>query len=321
MDDQVCPRCKTTKYRNPSLKLMVNVCGHALCESCVELLFLKGSGSCPDCNVPLRRSNFRVQLFEDPVVEKEVDIRKRILRDFNKKEDDFKTLREYNDYLEEVETIIFNLTNNIDVIETNRRIDQFKKENKDIILKNKIKIGKDELELEEMLEEEKQSEEIRKREIFKEELEMKKKKVREKEALIDELMFSNADAKNIVNQFAMNSLAAKEEAIKQQQQSTAPTRAATQFSTGIKFGRQTHSSYSLQKVEEGPLYVYKDPDIPRDGPPFPSFEEIESKGYIAHMRVITAEERAGGYTPQVACMKALQEAIVGLFNVAPRRSS
>ena len=42
MDDQACPRCKTTKYRNPSLKLMVNVCGHALCESCVDLLFLKG---------------------------------------------------------------------------------------------------------------------------------------------------------------------------------------------------------------------------------------------------------------------------------------
>ena len=39
-----CPRCKTTKYRNPSLKLMVNVCGHNLCENCVELLFVRGSG-------------------------------------------------------------------------------------------------------------------------------------------------------------------------------------------------------------------------------------------------------------------------------------
>lgn len=319
MDDQVCPRCKTTKYRNPSLKLMVNVCGHALCESCVELLFLKGAGSCPECNVPLRRSNFRVQLFEDPAVEKEVDIRKRILRDFNKKEDDFKTLREYNDYLEEVETIIFNLTNNIDVMETNKRIDQFKKENKDVILKNKIRMGKEELELEEMLEEEKQIDEIRKRELFKEEIELKKKKVREKEALIDELMFSNADAKNIVNQFALNSLAAKEEATKQH--STAPARAPTQFSTGIKFGRQKHSNFSLQKIEEGPLYVYKDPEVARDGPTFPSWQEMESKGYTSHMRIITPEEKAGGYTAQIACMKALQEAIVGLFNVAPRKSS
>ena len=57
--DQVCPRCKTTKYRNPNMKMMVNVCGHNLCESCVELLFVKGSGSCPECNIPLRRGNFR----------------------------------------------------------------------------------------------------------------------------------------------------------------------------------------------------------------------------------------------------------------------
>ncbi len=42
MEDAACPKCKSTKYRNPSMKLMVNVCGHALCESCVELLFVKG---------------------------------------------------------------------------------------------------------------------------------------------------------------------------------------------------------------------------------------------------------------------------------------
>ena len=44
MDDhQTCPKCKTTKYRNPSMVLMVNNCGHALCESCVDLIFNKGT--------------------------------------------------------------------------------------------------------------------------------------------------------------------------------------------------------------------------------------------------------------------------------------
>lgn len=70
MEEQGCPRCKTTKYRNPSLKLLVNVCGHSLCENCVELLFIKGSGACPDCGTALRRNNFRLQLFEDASVEK-----------------------------------------------------------------------------------------------------------------------------------------------------------------------------------------------------------------------------------------------------------
>ncbi len=64
-----------------------------------------------------------------------MDIRKRVLRDFNLKEEDFGTLREYNDYLEMVEDIIFNLVNDIDVQETNRRIAVYKQKNKDQIAK------------------------------------------------------------------------------------------------------------------------------------------------------------------------------------------
>ncbi|PWA16651.1 hypothetical protein CCH79_00004406 [Gambusia affinis] len=105
MDDQGCPRCKTTKYRNPSLKLMVNVCGHTLCENCVEMLFVRGSGNCVQCDTPLRKSNFRVQLFEDASVDKEVEIRKKVMKIYNKREFDFPSLRDYNDYLEQVEDI------------------------------------------------------------------------------------------------------------------------------------------------------------------------------------------------------------------------
>lgn len=76
------------------------------------------------------------------MVEKEIDIRKRVLKDYNKKEEDFATLREYNDYLEEIETIIFNLTNNIDIVNTNKKIEQYKKDNKELITKNKAKAGK-----------------------------------------------------------------------------------------------------------------------------------------------------------------------------------
>ncbi|KAL1449215.1 hypothetical protein WDU94_000432 [Cyamophila willieti] len=119
MDDQECPRCKTTKYRKPTLKLMVNVCGHPLCEGCVDLLFLKGTGNCYECNQPLRRGNFKVQLFDDSNVEKEVEIRKKLLKEYNKVEEDFNSLAEYNDYLEEIEEIVFNLCNNIEILETN----------------------------------------------------------------------------------------------------------------------------------------------------------------------------------------------------------
>lgn len=50
------------------------------CDSCVDVLFTRPSAACPECNTPLRRSDFRLQQFEDLIVEKEVDIRKRIVR-------------------------------------------------------------------------------------------------------------------------------------------------------------------------------------------------------------------------------------------------
>lgn len=37
-----CPVCKGTKYRNPQMKLMVNVCGHPQCDACVRMNFIKG---------------------------------------------------------------------------------------------------------------------------------------------------------------------------------------------------------------------------------------------------------------------------------------
>ena len=103
--------------------------------------FVSGSGACPECQVPLRRTNFRLQLFEDSLVDKEVDIRRRILRDFNKKEEDFDTLGEYNDYLEMVEDVIFNLSNNLDILETNKRIAEYKEKNKDFIARNRERVA------------------------------------------------------------------------------------------------------------------------------------------------------------------------------------
>lgn len=104
--------------------------------------------------------------------------------------------------MEEIEEIIYNLCNNIEIISTNLRIDKYKKANKDVILKNKQKISKEEYELEMLLEQEKELIELRKKELQTIEVESKKKKTIEKEALIDELMFSNRDAGSIIQTFA-----------------------------------------------------------------------------------------------------------------------
>lgn len=243
------------------------------------------------------------------MVEKEVDIRKRVLRDYNKKEEDFANLREYNDYLEEIETIIYNLANNIDVINTNKRIEQYKKENKDLILKNKGKIGREEYELEELLEYEKQQEDLRKKEARFEEEEAKKKKIREKEALIDELMFSTGNAKSIVETFANSVQQAQEEA------KEAPVAKMTKFSTGIQFGRQSQVGFLPVPIEEGPAYTYTPITLITEGPRPPLETDLVTKGYINNVRAETEVERAGGYEAQIACLRALQEALSGLYHV------
>ena len=103
----------------------------------------------------MRRVNFRLQLFEDPSVDKEIEIRRRVLRDFNKTEEDFTSAREFGDYQELIEDIIYNLANNIEVQETNRQIADYKEANKNFINKNRQKNNREMLELEDILSEEK----------------------------------------------------------------------------------------------------------------------------------------------------------------------
>ncbi|MCL7036715.1 hypothetical protein MKW94_027760 [Papaver nudicaule] len=60
---------------------------------------------------------------------KEMVIRKRILNIYNKRQEDFSSLREYNDYLEEVEDMTTNLIDGIDVAAIEAKIAQYKEEN------------------------------------------------------------------------------------------------------------------------------------------------------------------------------------------------
>ncbi|XP_058423043.1 CDK-activating kinase assembly factor MAT1 isoform X1 [Diceros bicornis minor] len=328
MDDQGCPRCKTTKYRNPSLKLMVNVCGHTLCESCVDLLFVRGAGNCPECATPLRKSNFRVQLFEDPTVDKEVEIRKKVLKIYNKREEDFPSLREYNDFLEEVEEIVFNLTNNVDLDNTKKKMEIYQKENKDVIQKNKLKLTREQEELEEALEIERQESEQRRLFIQKEEQLQQILKRKNKQAFLDELESSDLPVALLLAQHKDRSTQ-----LEMPLEKTKPVKPVT-FSTGIKMGQHI-SLAPIQKLEEA-LYEYQPLQIETCGPQVPELEMLGRLGrglyvllrkttdikchfftsyqrYLNHVRAASPQDLAGGYTSSLACHRALQDAFSGLF--------
>eukprot|EP00899_Mesostigma_viride_P015307 jgi/Mesvir1/23778/Mv10602-RA.1 len=66
-------------------------------------------------------------------MERAVAIRKRILSVYNMTREDFETLNEYNDYLEQVEDIIFNLEQRVNVDAIEAQVARYREENAEMI--------------------------------------------------------------------------------------------------------------------------------------------------------------------------------------------
>lgn len=140
-----CPVCKNDRYLNPKLRLMVSKCYHKMCESCLDRLFSLGPEPCPVCGQTIRKNQFQPQIFENLDVQKEIAIRKRTAKVFNKQPDDFATIDQYNDYLEEYEAITFSLINSIgnDLAETERKIRAYEAENRNSIDENEQRLARE----------------------------------------------------------------------------------------------------------------------------------------------------------------------------------
>lgn len=133
----LCPVCKTDKYLSPEIEFKINPeCYHKICDACVDRIFALGPTNCPypNCDKILRKNKFKAQVFDDIQVERECDLRKRVLLVYNKKENDFEgNVDEYNKYLEEIEDIIYKLMNGIEVEETEDKLKEYSLANKQSI--------------------------------------------------------------------------------------------------------------------------------------------------------------------------------------------
>ncbi|KAI0976879.1 CDK-activating kinase assembly factor MAT1-domain-containing protein [Xylaria arbuscula] len=108
----ICPVCKRVRYLNTDMEFLINPeCYHPMCSNCVTNIFKSGPAQCPyaTCIKTLRHRGFRSAFFSDLAVEREVDIRRRVAAAYNMCEDDFETLRDYNNYLQDVEDLTFDL--------------------------------------------------------------------------------------------------------------------------------------------------------------------------------------------------------------------
>lgn len=199
-DIDMCPICKSSRYLNPNMRFLVNPeCYHTMCESCVDRIFSLGPAPCPyaGCGKILRKNKFKEQLFEDLAVEREVDVRKRVARTFNQREVDFDSLASFNNYLEEVEGIVFNLVNNVDAQETEAKLQSYEQANRSTILANSVRQKQDDeqVELRTKYEKELKMQAIKlKRQVEQEEEQIKRDG---QVQLIRELATSKGDAESI----------------------------------------------------------------------------------------------------------------------------
>jgi CDK-activating kinase assembly factor MAT1 len=122
------------------MRFLINPeCYHKMCESCVDRIFSAGPAPCPvaGCHKTLRKNRFRKQTFEDIHVEREVDIRRRIMSVLNRREDEFDSLRAYNDFLEQRESMIADLMAGADVARIEAQLAEYAAAHADSIKRNK----------------------------------------------------------------------------------------------------------------------------------------------------------------------------------------
>ncbi|KAH7926298.1 CDK-activating kinase assembly factor [Leucogyrophana mollusca] len=298
MDDQ-CPVCKSDRYLNPKLRLLVSSCYHKMCESCIDRLFTLGPAPCPICQKVLRKLAFTPQTFEDLTVEKEVAVRRRIAKEFNKRRDDFQDLRAYNDYLEEVEDLTFNLINDIDVPQTEARIAAHRAENAALIERNVQRDEQYAHALKEQEEIERQEREQRASEARREEEMEREEREKGRREIIDRLETSSKNAAKVIAK-------SRAEANKR---SSARTAADTVLKSNAQLLRsRAAQSTVVPDVPHVPLqddwYAYEDIYTLMS-----SYEDPYSEAVRKDREGIM---RAGGYRVEEAWERALRSAVMGL---------
>lgn len=87
-------------------------CGHQFCNTCIDReLSRKREFPCPICGTAVKKVSLSTRTLDDYLCEKDTSWRRRVLKVFNKTEKDFNSLLEYNNYLEEVEDLIYCIVN------------------------------------------------------------------------------------------------------------------------------------------------------------------------------------------------------------------
>lgn len=267
------------------MKLMINVCGHSLCESCVNLQYARGQAPCYECGLNLKRSGFRIQLFDDPMVDREVHLRKKVLKIYNRRIQDFSSEFDFNNYLEQIEDIIIGLMGNkqwaLDAME------KYKRENQSDIKRNSAKLNKERATVNEQIHLEKQNIEDAKLKLARAEQENKLQRLRQEQALLHKLE-AGEDISSIIK--------FKEKIINREDT--------------IETATVSLTANEEKKTES---YIYQPIVFANDGLDVPSSDVLIKTGYTGAIRQPSDSHMASGYTAELGLRRALTDSFSSLF--------
>mmetsp|Transcript_42540 Transcript_42540/g.48890 ORF Transcript_42540/g.48890 Transcript_42540/m.48890 type:complete len:269 (-) Transcript_42540:14-820(-) len=139
-DDLECAICQIYALERYGIKMFTSICEHKMCEDCMKKMFVARSTiDCPKCRRSLRRVDLSDKSVEEREVDKDVQARKRVMSVFNMLRSSCETNEEYNQYLEEIEDMVYNLVEDVNVDETERKLEEYKSKWQPQIIKNSAK--------------------------------------------------------------------------------------------------------------------------------------------------------------------------------------
>lgn len=250
----------------------------------------------------LRKNNFWEQMFDDPFIEKENYIRRKMLKTYNLMEDDFASLAEYNDYLEHIEVLIHKLVNSDDVAAVEEEVKIFREQNLDAIERNRRRLNPDDQWIKGILDEEAKNNSQNYFDVATDHYEDANNKPR---SIISELRDSDLPAEMILDRERKvqieAELAEKEERERRKRERTVrATREVQSFGPVRQSGKPYHHTPFV---------------LAYNGPLMPSVDELSNFGYLNHIRQPGADALAAGFRAELSCYRALFESRWDLFLV------
>ncbi|KAK4053329.1 TFIIH/NER complex subunit [Microbotryomycetes sp. JL221] len=315
--EDVCPVCKTDRFRNPKLRLMVSSCYHKMCESCMDRIFSLGPEPCPVCHTVIRKAHFKPQRFEDLSVQKELAIRKKMARTFNKTESDFVSPEAYNKYLEEVEEWTFKLIQEQDVEETEAAIRRYLEANRDSIEANAEQSQRDKEALKRLDELERQEREEARKTYEKWDEEDRLAKEQDRKAVLEALESSNVSVDTVVKQARASAL----------KRSTARLAANNNNKNAGDNSDLTASMKFFQGLKTGVMGTSgdaADDDILMELEWYDSYDDLfdlkrrgDPEAYDEDTGLAVEQERGdeGGFVVEEVWQKAIRASVAGLWLV------